>query len=290
MNEAQNRVSLRPWAVEWTPASSAAYTPDFWKEWWNRATIRWDHAVLAWEEYDRPFLEHTNTDERILEAGCGSCGVVKFLEDHGRRFVVGLDFSLDTLRAVRRQAPAMKLVVGDCRRLPFRRGAFDCVMSLGVVEHFTEGPERLLEEMRAVMADDGRLVFTVPYLNPLEHLSQKLDDRKRPGPGRAFYQYVFRVGEARSLLTAAGFRVRHFAFCNRLGVFYNYFNRLRGFLRRGGAPDAAAARTHAAESPAPAEGLRKRAWILSLSRFIPGALSAMMILFVCGKERPVTPS
>jgi len=279
MSDDSRRHSFRPWAIEWTSSSHAAYNSEFWTEWWKKATIRWDHAVLAWEEYDRPFLANTRKEDVILEAGCGSCGVVKFLEDHGRRFVVGVDFSFETLSNVRRADPNMKLVVGDIRRLPFRRNSFDCLFSLGVVEYFTEGPEKMIREMHDFIKPTGRMIFTVPYLNPIERLSQIMDPQKRPGSDQVFYQYLFRVREVRGLLTTVGFRIVGFEYCNRLGVLYHYFCRMRDFYRR---------RTTSMQEVAPAGaqaiGLHKHTWILRCAQFIPGFLFAMMMLFVCEKQ------
>lgn len=104
---------------------------------------------------------------RVLEAGCGSGRVLAFLKEAGAR-VVGVDFAAGALAESRRRRPDLPVLAGDVTRLPFPDGAFDRVVSLGVVEHFEEGPVAVLREHRRVLAPDGILLLAVPRLTPLK--------------------------------------------------------------------------------------------------------------------------
>jgi SAM-dependent methyltransferase len=98
----------------------------------------------------------------VLEAGCGHAGLVAQLERDDRA-IVGVDLARDALAAARAGDPTLRLAVADVARMPFADAAFDGVLSLGVVEHFGEGPVRLLAEHGRVLAPDGVLVLTVPH-------------------------------------------------------------------------------------------------------------------------------
>lgn len=205
----------------------------------------WDHA---WEdahlglEVDRLLQErdpvirmvarYLPARSPVLEAGCGSARVVAYLADRGLE-VVGVDFALGALDNARRNRPDLRLAAGDVRRLPFSSGIFQCVISLGVVEHFEEGPRDVLVEHRRVISDDGILLLTVPRLTLLKRWSDWRRLRRRrhesyiswrghvvqrgaqPWIGghpiastdAAFYQYEFDAPTIRAALDAAGFRV-----------------------------------------------------------------------------------
>jgi SAM-dependent methyltransferase len=60
-------------------------------------------------------------------------------------------------------------VFGDGNRLPFGAGTVDTVLSTEVLEHLPD-PARCLREMRRVLKPGGRLLLTVPFLQPLHEL------------------------------------------------------------------------------------------------------------------------
>jgi 2-polyprenyl-3-methyl-5-hydroxy-6-metoxy-1,4-benzoquinol methylase len=57
--------------------------------------------------------------------------------------------------------------MGDVRELPFGDGMFDLVVCFETIEHVAD-PERLLAELRRVMAGDGLLFVSTP--NKREYL------------------------------------------------------------------------------------------------------------------------
>jgi SAM-dependent methyltransferase len=96
--------------------------------------------------------------ELVLDLGCGSGRFALFTADGGAR-VVGIDLAPFFLpRALAR----VDLVVGDLRRLPFRKSAFAGAYCLDVLEHLEEeGVREVLVESRRALAPDGRLfVYT----------------------------------------------------------------------------------------------------------------------------------
>lgn len=96
--------------------------------------------------------------ESVLDLGCGAGKLALYALARGGR-PAGLDVAPFFLpRAVRE----VGLVLGDLRRLPFRKGAFPRAYSLDVLEHLDEaGVKEVLLEARRCVGDAGRLfVYT----------------------------------------------------------------------------------------------------------------------------------
>jgi demethylmenaquinone methyltransferase/2-methoxy-6-polyprenyl-1,4-benzoquinol methylase len=89
------------------------------------------------------------------------------------RFVAGADFSEGMLQVGQaklreRRVARAQLLVADALVLPFRDGAFACVMSAFLLRNL-EDLERGLAEMRRVTARGGRVV-TLDIVRPAQHV------------------------------------------------------------------------------------------------------------------------
>jgi ubiquinone/menaquinone biosynthesis C-methylase UbiE len=91
---------------------------------------------------------------RTLEIGCGT----------GRNLprytsaAIGVDPSVDALRAAKKRSPATPMVCASVESLPFRDGAFDTVVSSLVFCSVRDVP-RGLGELRRVLAPGGAVRF-----------------------------------------------------------------------------------------------------------------------------------
>lgn len=106
---------------------------------------------------------------RVLELGCGAGTHVRLLAARGHA-VVGLDYSLPSLACAVAADPgrAGAYVAGDAHALPFRDGAFDGILCVGVLQALSR-PEPALDEMARVLAPKG--VLLVETLNPRNPLA-----------------------------------------------------------------------------------------------------------------------
>lgn len=91
---------------------------------------------------------------RTLDLGCGTGRNFPLYD--GRARPVGIDPCIETLRAARRRAPGVPLVLGVAERLPFRTGSFETAVS-GLVLCSVDDPFRALGELRRVLAPGGTL-------------------------------------------------------------------------------------------------------------------------------------
>ena len=108
----------------------------------------------------------------VLESGCGLARYVRYLTDRGWR-CTGLEYRKETVNAVRRVWPDLEIVQGDVAAAPFPDNSFDAVISLGVVEHFPEGPSGPLREMLRVLKPGGVAIITVPCLNAIRRFKRR---------------------------------------------------------------------------------------------------------------------
>lgn len=105
--------------------------------------------------------EGRGRDARHLDLCCGTADMCFLAEETGARRVVGADFTLPMLAVARcrcRKRDGRSLFVqGDALALPFADGAFD-VITVGYGLRNIAEPSQALDEMRRVLAPDGRVV------------------------------------------------------------------------------------------------------------------------------------
>jgi len=99
--------------------------------------------------------------DRILEAGCGNGAWIEFLREWGCRSV-GMDNNIAILDEGRGRVP---LIQGDILNKCFADETFDACISLGVIEHFPDGPQPPLEEAKRVLKPGGYLFVSTPCNN-----------------------------------------------------------------------------------------------------------------------------
>ncbi|WP_158280200.1 bifunctional 2-polyprenyl-6-hydroxyphenol methylase/3-demethylubiquinol 3-O-methyltransferase UbiG [Azospirillum sp. TSH100] len=110
----------------------------------------------------------------VLEAGAGSGKWLKALADQG--FTVdGIEINNANVERFRAAWPDIPFIHGDVERMPYGDAAFDAILSLGVVEHLIDGPERALAEMHRVLKPGGTMFLTVPDANASFRLEQVKD-------------------------------------------------------------------------------------------------------------------
>ncbi len=143
------------------------------------------------------------TSGRALEVGCGSARLSAILAHVGYEMWC-LDASRSALEVASSRFASNGLtatfVCGDACDLPFGDGAFDVVLSSGLLEHFRD-PTPIVKEMARVLRPSG--VFYSDIVPAKFSTLRALDLLKRSVPND-FFERSFNRDEIASLLRDAG--------------------------------------------------------------------------------------
>lgn len=188
--------------------------PDFWEANWAASHFEESVRFCAVDPLRPLFEKYLRPDSLMLEGGCGMGHYIAYFAARDHR-VIGLDFALTALKTLHVRQPNVTLVGGDVSNIPFPDKTFDLYYSGGVVEHFESGAGPSLREARRVLKDDGVLLISVPYYNPLRRMltpfrknEWRQVDSSEAGngtiAGKKFFQYAYRTGEFKKMLADAG--------------------------------------------------------------------------------------
>jgi SAM-dependent methyltransferase len=143
-------------------AIGQSYEPGFYpllvaledRHFWFRARNK---AILALVS---PLARRLPPRSRILEVGCGTGNVIRFLEQEcGAGLVVGMDLFAEGLHYARQRTSCL-LVQGDVLAPPLRP-QFDIIGLFDVLEHLPDDG-RVLQTLRNMLVPGGCLLLSVP--------------------------------------------------------------------------------------------------------------------------------
>lgn len=183
---------------------------ELWDNYWaNRISTEYYKAYEAGNLDEYPFFDfYLSKTDRILEAGCGTARYIVALRARGFLNVEGIDFGQKTIDSIKAIYPDLPVKFGDAMRVDAEDNTFDGYISLGVVEHREEGPEPFLTEACRILKPGGYAFISVPYINILRNLKQKMGFYPRENKsGKDFYQYAYSKPEFSKKLKNAGFEI-----------------------------------------------------------------------------------
>ena len=105
--------------------------------------------------------KYLKKDAKILDAGCGTGGTIKFLNNNGFENVFGVDHSFLALKLARTRA-IKNLKLASVDNLPFDDKTFDAVICLDVLYHRGVDPQKALLEFARVLKKEGILYLQEP--------------------------------------------------------------------------------------------------------------------------------
>jgi len=143
--------------------------------WWFRGRRRLFAALIR--------RKGVPAEARVLDLGTGCGSNLRMLQDLGMRRVIGIDRSQDAAGFASEKVFA-PVAVGDARKLPFGRAAFDLVLATDVIEH-VEDDVAALKEVLAVLRPGGAVLITVPAFPSLwgkqDEIAHHCRRYRRPG-------------------------------------------------------------------------------------------------------------
>ena len=212
-------------------------TPEFWDKWWSKElelnnellSVRNTWASRIVEQYIEP------SEGLILEGGCGRAEHVAALFNSGYR-VIGIDFAQNTVKRMKESFPTLDIRLADIRKIPFDNDSFAGYLSLGVIEHFLEGYDTILDEMYRVIEPGGYLFLAFPYMSPLRKIKACLRMYEFQETGLLsddFYQFALDHKNVIRTFNKKGFRlVKIRPFDYESGVKQELSQRISKFLNK----------------------------------------------------------
>lgn len=181
---------------------------------------------------------------KSLEAGCG-LGRYNFYFSKMGIDIEGLDFSEHTINFLnnwqKKHGFNVTFKVGDVTNLPYENSSLRGYVSLGVIEHFIEGPEKAIAEACRVLEPGGIAIITTPSIS-WNVFQQKLKKTTKdiikkiihyPNPKPDFFQYEFRPKKLKKLVEKSGLLVTEFSGADLLYPFTEIGNFTGENIRQG---------------------------------------------------------
>ena len=198
--------------------------------------VAWDDFTNNYETsrrldliFNRLIAPSELSGKSLLDAGSGGGHFSQAAYDLGAQ-TVSMDVGLNLLKAVDKRCDSEK-VSASILALPFKKAAFDIVLSTEVIEH-TRAPFDAVKELTELVKPGGLLIVTPPsrLWNPVVKLATLL--KLRPYEG---YENFLWPREMMRVLIKRGFRIENligFNFCPiltaKLDVLFRFFDRLYG--------------------------------------------------------------
>jgi ubiquinone/menaquinone biosynthesis C-methylase UbiE len=145
--------------------------------------------------------------ERVLDAGCGTGGMLTFLTRYAEgRNLVGIDYS-DTALSFCSQRQPRQLARASVSELPFANETFDLVTSFDVLQHVDDGADaRAIAEFHRVLRPNG-IVFV--RVCAYQWLRSAHDDS-------IAVQRRYSLPELSDLMVGAGFHISRATYANTI--------------------------------------------------------------------------
>lgn len=119
------------------------------------------------------FMEN-NKFEKVLDVGCGSGRIVKFLLDNGFD-AYGCDINPIAVKMAKKLTGTDRIRLSPAEKLPYKSNSLDLITSISVVEHLRlHQVDRFLEETLRILRPGGHIFVVTPnFASPLRHLQRK---------------------------------------------------------------------------------------------------------------------
>jgi SAM-dependent methyltransferase len=199
-----------------------------WRTFWHGHSVESEIAMADFYGLRHVLLKFLPRHGAIVEAGCGLGRYVFYLRSLGFR-AIGCELLLPALAAARgwalRAAPdaANAFSAADVRRLPFRDRSLSGYVSLGVVEHFREGPDAAVAEAHRVLCPGGIAIVEVPSARAFDlslHRAKRAVGSvlgRQRAPSETLHEEPLAPRELAAALERAGFLV---LFCDAVDLIY----------------------------------------------------------------------
>jgi trans-aconitate 2-methyltransferase len=174
---------------------------------WNTALYDQKHAFVFQMAKGLLELLAPKAGERILDLGAGTGHLTQQIADAGAE-VIGLDNSLDMVRAAREKYPAIDFVHADAANFHFKQ-PFDAVFSNATL-HWVREAEKAVVCIANALKPGGRFVAEFGGKGNMQHVTDAVQNAIYTTTGQTVRHTWFfpSISQYSGLLEANGFEVR----------------------------------------------------------------------------------
>ena len=146
---------------------------DMWDHMWTARTIQQELEACDIETPPKDlFLSYIPKEGKTLDAGCGFGKWVIYLDRLGYD-VVGIDSNELAVAKLKAFDESLQMELGEILQLHYPDSSFDAYISMGVMEHFEEGPLSALKEAYRVLKPNGLIFVSTPTVNVIRRLVRR---------------------------------------------------------------------------------------------------------------------
>lgn len=152
-------------------------TPEFWDRINERKHIRWSDSPMTAQKIDIISGYITNGNYRVLNVGCGSGDLENIIFNKQKKNILkwyGVDFSKRSINSCKKEFSNAVFVVGDIRKLGFKKKEFDLIVLMEILEHIR--PVQLfgvLKYIKILLKKEGKLIISIPLNEGLDEMIKK---------------------------------------------------------------------------------------------------------------------
>jgi SAM-dependent methyltransferase len=144
-----------------------------WDGMWTARTIEQELQACDLETPARDlFLTYIPKGSRVIDGGCGFGKWVIYLKRLGYD-ITGIDNNELAISKLKEYDSSLQVELGDILDIHYPDSSFDAYISMGVVEHFEDGPLPALKEAYRVLKPGGLIFVSVPTVNALRKLVRR---------------------------------------------------------------------------------------------------------------------
>lgn len=258
---------------------------EMWSSTWKGSTP--EDEIRKWDFYGgRQYIsKYVPRYGKTLEAGCGLGRYVFYLSQLGID-IDGIDFSRDTIEAVNQwqanNGYKRSFRFDNVTDLSYEDNSLRGYISLGVIEHFYEGPMKALQEAHRILEPGGIAIITTPSVswyvryNRIRRMVAKIAKviLHHESPTAKFKQYEYKPRRLKKFVEDSGLRVTLYTNYDILLTFAQFF----GYsVERLGADTWAYWFSHKFENSV-IKSLGAQSIVIAVK------LSSVMYCFLCGER------
>ena len=140
-------------------------------DYWEFVLKNLPKSYHKWFEEEKKYLQKTITpDAKVLEVGCGD-GRSIFDILPVTKNVTGIDHDGKAIADAKNNFssyPSIKILKADATKLPFENEGFDFVVCMTTFANFADKKFIILEEMKRVLKNSGKIIISVFSEDALE--------------------------------------------------------------------------------------------------------------------------